>query len=56
MKKMISTVVSLLVVVAIVCSLSVSVYAAGTVTYSADSYKFIFEPGSSHSPNDLFTY
>ena len=40
---------------AMTCGLSICAYAAGTVTYSADSSKFIFEPGSSHSPTDLFT-
>lgn len=52
MKKMLYMVVSLLV---IMCSLSISVCAAGTVTYTDDSNKFIFEPGSVHSPTDLFT-
>lgn len=55
MKKIISMLISLLVVTAMTCGLSISAYAAGTVTYSADSSKFIFEPGSSHSPTDLFT-
>lgn len=55
MKKIISILISLLVVIAMTCGLSISAYAAGTVTYSADSSKFIFEPGSSHSPTDLFT-
>ena len=55
MKKIISMLISLLVVTAMTCALSISAYAAGTVTYSADSSKFIFEPGSSHSPTDLFT-
>lgn len=55
MKKTLSTVISLLVITAMMCSLVISTYAAGTVTYSADSDKFIFEPGSSHSPTDLFT-
>ena len=55
MKKIISMLISLLVVTAMTCSLSICAYAAGTVTYSADSSKFIFEPGSSHSPTDLFT-
>lgn len=55
MKKIISMFISLLVVTAMTCGLSISAYAAGTVTYSADSSKFIFEPGSSHSPTDLFT-
>lgn len=55
MKKIISMLISLLVVTAMTCGLSICAYAAGTVTYSADSSKFIFEPGSSHSPTDLFT-
>ena len=55
MKKIICMLISLLVVTAMTCGLSISAYAAGTVTYSADSSKFIFEPGSSHSPTDLFT-
>ena len=55
MKKIISMLISLLVLTAMTCGLSISAYAAGTVTYSADSSKFIFEPGSSHSPTDLFT-
>lgn len=55
MKKMLSSVITFLIVTAIMCGLSTSVYAAGTVTYSADSDKFIFEPGSSYSPTDLFT-
>lgn len=55
MKKIISMLISLLVATAMTCGLSISAYAAGTVTYSADSSKFIFEPGSSHSPTDLFT-
>jgi hypothetical protein len=54
MKKIISMLISLLVVTAMTCGLSISAYAASTVTYSADSSKFIFEPGSSHSPTDLF--
>lgn len=55
MKKMISIVISLLIVMTMLSSLSISAYATGKVTYSADSDKFIFEPGSSHSPTDLFT-
>ena len=55
MKKIIRMLISLLVVTAMTCGLSICAYAAGTVTYSVDSSKFIFEPGSSHSPTDLFT-
>ena len=55
MKKIISMLISLLVVTAMTCGLSISAYAAGTVTYSANSNRFIFAPGSNHSPTDLFT-
>ncbi len=55
MKKFLSTVISLLITTAIICSFSVSIYAAGTVTYNGNAKKFIFEPGSEYSPTDLFT-
>ena len=55
MKKIIGIVISLLVVAATMCCMLISAYAVGTVTYSADADKFIFGPGSSHSPTDLFT-
>lgn len=55
MKKIYSMVSLLLSAVVLICSLSVSAYAAGTVTYSGGSDRFIFEPGSSDSPTDLFT-
>jgi hypothetical protein len=37
------------------CTFAVSANAEGKVTYSADADKFIFEPGSDHSPTDLFS-
>ncbi|MBQ9988978.1 MAG: hypothetical protein IJP30_04500 [Clostridia bacterium] len=55
MKKLLSKVISLLVVAVVLCSLSVSAYAAGTVTYIKDAGQFIFEPGSNYSPTDLFS-
>ena len=55
MKKLLSKVISLLVVAVVLCSLSVSAYAAGTVTYIKDAGQFIFEPGSNDSPTDLFS-
>lgn len=55
MKTMINKIVTLLVVIAVICSLSISVLAAGTVTYDGTARKFIFEPGSNHSPTDLFS-
>lgn len=55
MKTMINKIVTLLVVIAVICSLSISALAAGTVTYDGTAQKFIFEPGSEHSPTDLFS-
>ena len=55
MKKIIKKVVVLFIITVMVFGLSVSAYAAGRVTYSAGSERFIFEYGSSYSPTDLFT-
>ncbi len=55
MKSFTKKVVILLVIATMLCTFAVSASAEGKVTYSADADKFIFEPGSDHSPTDLFT-
>lgn len=55
MKKSFSTVIAFLVSAALLCGLSVSSFAAGSVTYDGTAQKFIFAPGSDHSPTDLFS-
>lgn len=51
MKRFLTFTVAL--IIAVMSGLSVS--AEGKVTYSGDSGKFVFEPGSEYSPTDLFT-
>lgn len=55
MKRFAKQVVILLVVMTMLCSLALSANAEGKVTYNEDSDKFFFEPGSDHSPTDLFS-
>lgn len=51
MKKMFSFLMSILLVM----GLAVQAHATGSVTYDGDANKFIFVPGSSYSPTDLFS-
>ncbi len=50
-KKMIAFLFALCLMV----STPISVFADGTVTYDGNAKKFILEPGSNHSPTDLFS-
>lgn len=45
----------LLITLALLCVLPLSGNAAGRVSFDGDAEKFIFEPGSEHSPTDLFS-
>lgn len=55
MKRIMRKIFILIGTVALMMSISINAFAAGTVTYDGDSKKFIFEPGSEYSPTDLFT-
>lgn len=46
---------SFLLALVMILNLNVTAFAAGTVTYEGTAQKFIFEPGSEHSPTDLFS-
>ena len=55
MNKTLKIAFSLLAALILAIGTAATVYAGGTVTYNADSDKFIFESNSSHSPTDLFS-
>ena len=55
MKNLINKTVLLLAALALALSFSATVFAEGTVTYEEGAKKFIFAPGSSYSPTDLFS-
>lgn len=55
MKSFIKKTVLLLAALALTLSFSATVFAEGTVTYEEGANKFIFAPGSSYSPTDLFS-
>ena len=55
MKRFIKKTVLLLAALALTLSFSATVFAEGTVTYEEGANKFIFAPGSSYSPTDLFS-
>lgn len=55
MKSFIKKTVLLLTALALTLSFSATVFAEGTVTYEEGANKFIFAPGSSYSPTDLFS-
>lgn len=46
---------TILITLALVCAMTLPVFAAGTVTFDGNAQKFIFAPGSKHSPTDLFS-
>lgn len=45
---------SLLLVLLLMMNLSISAFADGSVSYDGNAKKFIFAPGTSHSPTNLF--
>lgn len=54
MKHFIKLLCFLAILSALIASLCVTGFAQGNVTFDGNAKKFIFEPGSEHSPTDLF--
>ena len=46
---------ALIATVLIITNTAFTAFAASSVTYDGNAKKFVFEPGSDHSPTDLFT-
>ena len=55
MKRACRNLSSILLALVMLLCLSVTAFADGIVTYDGNAQKFIFEPGSEHSPTDLFS-
>jgi hypothetical protein len=53
-KKLIQKAVILLTLTALLISTAITASAKGTVTYDGEAQNFIFAPGSTYSPTDLF--
>lgn len=54
MKKLLSKIFIIAVVLCMALSSTVVAFAESTVTYDGDAQKFVFAPGSKNSPTDLF--
>jgi len=52
MKKTLTLITTMICIFALAMPVSA---AGGNVTYSGNAGEFIFQPGSKHSPTDLFT-
>lgn len=55
MKKCFKTVISFIIITALLMCLALPALAEGKVTYEGQAKGFIFEPGSEYSPTDLFS-
>ena len=54
MKRILKCLTAILILAALLCAFAVPAFAAGSVTYAGRADEFIFAPGSSESPTDLF--